>query len=72
MQQKSGGKIPPSSVGSELKWLALFVVLFTVITYLMLRFIVPLHFNDRIAVMLAGILSGIIWIIVRAASIKRA
>lgn len=52
----------PSNVRNELGWLALFVAIFIVITYALLRFVVPLHFNDRIAVMISAILTGIIWI----------
>ena len=73
MQQKSPrAKPPPSSTGAEIRWLFLFLSIFIVITYCMLRFVVPLHFNDRIAVMVSAIISGVMWIIVRGASIKRA
>lgn len=56
----------PSNVRNELGWLLLFVAIFVVITYLLLRFVVPLHFNDRIAVTISAILSGVIWIGLRA------
>lgn len=52
----------PSNVRNELGWLALFVAIFIVITYALLRFVVPLHFNDRVAITISAILSGIIWI----------
>ena len=41
-------------------------MLFVVATYLMLRLVVPHHFNDRIAVMIAGILSAVAMIALRA------
>jgi len=61
-----------SSIGAELGWLALFLVIFIAITYCMLRFVVPLHFNDRIAVILSAIVSGVIWVAVRAWYVRRA
>ncbi len=61
-----------SSIGAELGWLVLFLVIFVAITYCMLRFIVPLHFNDRIAVILAAIVSGVIWVVIRAWYVSRA
>jgi hypothetical protein len=55
-----------SSIGAELRWLAIFLVMFAAITYLMLRFVVPLHFNDRIAVLISAIVTGVIWVGIRA------
>jgi hypothetical protein len=52
----------PSNVRNELGWLLLFVAIFVAITYALLRFVVPLHFNDRVAVIISAILSGVIWI----------
>lgn len=57
---------PTSSVGSELLWLLLFLVIFAVLTYGMLVFVVPHHFNDRIAVMIAALMAGIVWLGLRA------
>lgn len=62
---------PRSSVGRELLWLLYFLVMLTVIEYLMLRFVVPTGFNDRVAVMLAALIAGIAWIVLRAASMRR-
>ncbi|MHB8462816.1 MAG: hypothetical protein ACYDA1_09225 [Vulcanimicrobiaceae bacterium] len=55
----------PSTVGSELAWLLLFLVIFFTFTVIMLKFVVPLHFNDRIAITIAAILAGLVFIGVR-------
>lgn len=46
--------------------------MFAAITYVMLRFVVPLHFNDRIAVVISAIVSGVIWVAIRAWYARRA
>lgn len=56
----------PSNVRNELGWLVLFVAIFIVITYAMVTLLVPHHFNDRVAIMISAILSGVIWIGLRA------
>lgn len=56
----------PSNVRNELGWLVLFVAIFIVITYGMVTLLVPHHFNDRVAIMISAILSGVIWIGLRA------
>jgi uncharacterized membrane-anchored protein len=63
---------PQSSIGQELLWLAVWAVIFVIVTFVMLKFIVPLHFNDRIAVMISAILSGIAMIALRAYVSRRA
>jgi len=62
---------PRSSVGKELLWLLYFLVMLTVLEYLMLRFVVPTGFNDRVAVMVAALVAGIAWIVLRAVSMRR-
>ncbi len=62
----------PSSIGSELRWLALFLLIFSVTTFLLLTLLVPHHFNDRIAITLSAIAAGVIWMIVRANAARRA
>lgn len=62
---------PRSSVGRELLWLLLFLAMLIVLEYLMLRFVVPTGFNDRIAVMIAAIVAGVAWIVARAVSMRR-
>lgn len=57
---------PRSSVAGEIGWLAYFLVVFAVATYLLLRYLVPHHFNDKVAVMLAAILAGLVLIGTRA------
>jgi len=56
----------PSSVSREIGWLAYFLVLFAAVVYLLLRTLVPHHFNDKVAIALAAIFSGLIWIGTRA------
>ena len=55
-----------SSIGQELLWLAIWAVIFIVITIVMLKFVVPHHFNDRIAVVISAIISGVAMIALRA------
>ncbi|MFN2448514.1 MAG: hypothetical protein ABR508_01800 [Candidatus Baltobacteraceae bacterium] len=66
------GASPGSSVGRELLWLFVWAVLFVVTTTAMLRFVVPHHFNDRVAVMLSAIFSALVMIALRARSARRA
>lgn len=61
-----------SSIGQELLWLLVWAVIFIVITVLLLKFVVPHHFNDRIAVMISAIVSGIAMIALRAYFTRRA
>jgi hypothetical protein len=51
-----------SSVSGEIGWLVYFLFVFVVTTYLLLRNLVPHHFNDKVAVMLAAIFSGLVLI----------
>lgn len=62
---------PRSSVGNELLWLLYFLVMLTVLEYLMLRFVVPTGFNDRVAVMVAALIAGVAWIVLRAVAMRR-
>jgi hypothetical protein len=55
-----------------MRWLLVFLAIFVVITFLMLKFVVPHHFNDRIAVTIAALLSGVIWMLLRAKAAGRA
>jgi len=57
---------PSSSVSAELGWLAFFLVVFVGAAYLLLRLLVPHHFNDRIAIALAAIFAGLVMIGARA------
>ena len=61
-----------SSVGNELLWLLVFLVIFVAITTAMIKFVVPHHFNDRIAVMISAIIAGLLMIALRAYSTRRA
>jgi hypothetical protein len=57
---------PPSTISAEIGWLAFFLVIFAAAVYLLVRTLVPHHFNDKIAVALAAIFAGLIMIGVRA------
>ncbi|HET6894837.1 MAG TPA: hypothetical protein VFH72_05580 [Candidatus Baltobacteraceae bacterium] len=61
-----------SSIGQELFWLLVWLVIFVIITVLLLKFVVPHHFNDRIAVMISAIVSGVAMIALRAYVSRRA
>jgi lipopolysaccharide export LptBFGC system permease protein LptF len=57
---------PRSSVLTETGWLAFFLLVFVAAVYLLVRTLVPHHFNDKIAVALAAIFAGLIMIGARA------
>lgn len=61
-----------SSIGQELLWLLIWAVIFVIITVLLLKFVVPHHFNDRIAVLISAIVSGVAMIVLRAYVTRRA
>jgi lipopolysaccharide export LptBFGC system permease protein LptF len=55
-----------SSVATEIGWLAYFLTVFVAAVYLLVRTLVPHHFNDKIAIALAALFSGLIMIATRA------
>jgi hypothetical protein len=58
---------PPSSIGTEIGWLFFFLALFAGFVYLFVGFLlVPHHFNDKIAIVLAALAAGLVMIGVRA------
>ncbi len=61
-----------SSILAELGWLGLFFGLFVVLVYLLNIVLVPHHFNDKVAIMLAAIFAGIGMIAARAYAMRRA
>ena len=61
-----------SSIGREILWLLAWLAIFVFVTVLMLKYVVPHHFNDRIAVMISAILSGLAMIALRAYTARRA
>jgi hypothetical protein len=61
-----------SSISTEIGWLAFFLVVFAATVYLLVRLLVPHHFNDKIAIMLAAIFAGLILIFARAWLTRRA
>lgn len=56
----------PSSVGNEIAWLVFFLLVFAGFVYLFVGLLVPHHFNDKIAIALAGLAAGLVLIGVRA------
>lgn len=62
----------PPSVAGELLWLFIWLVLFVAITTAMIKYVVPHHFNDRVAVMISAIVSGLAMIGLRAYFTRRA
>lgn len=61
-----------SSILTEIGWLAYFLAVFAILVYLMVLFVVPHHFNDKIAITLAGLIAGLIMILTRAYRTARA
>jgi hypothetical protein len=55
-----------TSIATEIGWLAYFLVVFVAAVYLLVRTLVPHHFNDKIAIALAAIFAGLIMIGTRA------
>ena len=54
----------PSS--TEIAWLGFFLVVFVAAVYLLVRSLVPHHFNDKVAIVLAAIVAGLVMIGARA------
>lgn len=52
----------PSPVSAEIAWLGFFLAIFAGLVYLLVRFLVPHHFNDKVAIMLAALFAGLIMI----------
>jgi hypothetical protein len=61
-----------SPVWIEIAWLGFFLIVFVASVYLFVRTLVPHHFNDKVAIMLAAIFSGLILIASRAWVASRA
>jgi hypothetical protein len=55
-----------SSVFIELGWLAYFLALFVVFVYALNIFVVPHHFNDKVADVLAGVFAAFAMVATRA------
>ena len=60
-----------SSPAREFLWLLLFLVIFAVLAVALIKFVMPHHFNDRIAIMLAGIVAALIMIALRGYTERR-
>ena len=55
-----------SSILTEIAWLGFFLIVFVAAVYLLVRTLVPHHFNDKIAIVLAGFFAALVMIAVRA------
>jgi len=53
---------PRSSIATEIAWLGYFLVVFVGAVYLLVRSLVPHHFNDKIAIVLVAMLAALIMI----------
>lgn len=53
-----------SSIAQELRWLGIWLLVFVVVTVVLVRFVMPN--NDRVAIMLSAIVSGVVMIALRA------
>jgi hypothetical protein len=51
---------------AEIGWLAYFFAIFVILVYAFNIFVVPHHFNDKIAILLAAIIAAIVMIVTRA------
>jgi O-antigen/teichoic acid export membrane protein len=60
-----------TSIGQEILWLLIFLVLFGLVAALALNYAAPHRFNDRIAIALAAIFAGAIMIALRARFVGR-
>ena len=61
---------PRSTILAELGWLALFFAVFVVLVYAFNIFVVPHHFNDKIAITIAAIIAGLVMIALRARKMR--
>lgn len=55
-----------SSILAEIGWLAFFFAIFVILVYLFNIFVVPHHFNDKVADVLAAGIAAIALIVTRA------
>jgi thiol:disulfide interchange protein len=55
-----------SSILAEFGWLAYFFAVFAILVYALNIFLVPHHFNDKVADVLAGGLAAVVMIATRA------
>jgi hypothetical protein len=55
-----------STILAEVGWLAYFFAIFVLLVYALNLFLVPHHFNDKIADLLAAVFAGLAMIATRA------
>jgi uncharacterized protein YpmB len=56
----------PSPIANEIAWLVFFLAIFVAAVYLFVRTLVPHHFNETVAIVLAAMFAGLAMIGVRA------
>lgn len=55
----------------EIAWLAYFLAIFVILIYVFNLYVVPHHFNDKVAAAMAGVLAALAMIFTRAAYTRR-
>jgi membrane protein implicated in regulation of membrane protease activity len=60
-----------SSIAAEIGWLVYFFLIFIIAVYVLNVFVVPHHFNDKIADTFAAIIAALAMIATRAAYTRR-
>lgn len=60
-----------SSILGEIGWLVYFIAVFVAAVYALVGWLVPHHFNDKIAIALAAIFAGLVMIGTRAWAARR-
>ena len=60
-----------SPIWVEIAWLAYFFAIFVILVYAFNIYVVPHHFNDKVADVLAGIIAGVAMIATRAVYTRR-
>ncbi|MDH2909584.1 MAG: hypothetical protein PXZ07_05640 [Candidatus Eremiobacteraeota bacterium] len=54
-----------SSIGAEIAWLLGFLVVFAIALLLLNIYLVPHHFNDKVADTAAGVIAAILYVVAR-------
>ncbi len=55
-----------SSILAEIAWLAFFFAIFVILVYVFNIFVVPHHFNDKVAIVFAAGIAAVVMIATRA------
>ncbi|HUY11280.1 MAG TPA: hypothetical protein VMV73_03365 [Candidatus Dormibacteraeota bacterium] len=60
-----------SSIGAEVGWLLLFLAVFVAALYALNIYLVPHHFNDKIADVAAGVIAAVFYVTARRWALLR-